>query len=109
MNDLFELKIRELQALNTKHQLMKLEDYSMLFILDKHNMMTLLGCNHCYMTDAIPIVGGYSLPNGKKLSQLSKLFELSNMPYSDSSENIWLCPYCQRVFQELIPEYIVNR
>lgn len=108
MNDLFELKIRELKALNTKHQLMKLEDYSMLFTLDESNVMSLLGCDHCYMMEAIPIIGGYSLPNGRKLSQLSKMFEESNMPHGDESENIWLCPCCQRVFKELIPEYIIN-
>jgi len=111
MNALFELKIRELNALGKEFYLENQENHSKLFevSIDKTGKkLIFLGCEKCYLVIPKATKEGYSLPNGDTLVNLYSFKNEKdyNIP-KELALNIWLCPYCKKVFNDLIPEYII--
>ena len=95
-NFLFELKIKELKLLNKKYEV--IED-CLVLIEDK----VLLGCKHCYIVKPEPTFDGYKIPKGNLINAIEKQSELT-IP-KEVAINCWFCPHCNRLFQELLPDF----
>jgi hypothetical protein len=95
-NIFFELKIKELKALNKKFKL--IEDC---LILEENS--ELLGCIHCYMVQPEPTYLGFQIPKGNLINAIEK-HSVQTVP-KEIAINCWLCPHCGRLFKELLPDF----
>lgn len=98
MNDLFELKIKELKCLNKKFDLHK----GILIVYEK-NYPVVLGCDICYMKKPIATISGYKIDGGELVNFYEKYKEHCTIPV-EMAINCWLCSKCGRLFKELLPE-----
>jgi len=98
-NYLFDLKIKELNALNEKYFIK--DDMLVIYYKDSP---VLLGCKYCYMIKAEITNNGYKIPVGDLVNYYEKFKEAITCP-EEIARNCWLCPHCMRLFKELIPEF----
>jgi hypothetical protein len=97
-NILFDLKIKELSAL--KKDFKVIDD--ILFLFEKD--VKLIGCDLCYMKKPLADISGYSIEAGELVNYYEKFKEDCTVP-KEVAINVWLCPKCNRVFQELMPYF----
>jgi hypothetical protein len=95
-NVLFDLKIKELTLLNKKFKV--IED-----CLVMEDTLELLGCRFCYMVKPEPTRKGFKIPKGDLINSFNDLKE-KTLP-TEMMINCWLCPYCGKLFQELLPDF----
>jgi len=98
-NYLFELKTKELDALGANYQLLN----DILVVFDKYPVV--LGCRSCYMVVPTPTQSGYKIPAGDLINYNEKYKDEQCSLPSEVSRNCWLCPKCNRVFKELLPNF----
>jgi|688.fasta_scaffold00302_34 hypothetical protein len=97
-NYLFELKIKEFEALNKSYKL--IED----ILFSGENYLEVVGCVHCYRITPEATIDGYKIPKGNLLN----LYECYSQEAFEAKEvalNSWLCPHCGRLFKELLPKF----
>jgi uncharacterized protein with PIN domain len=87
-NFLFELKIKELKLLNKKYKV--IED-CLVLTEDK------------VLLKPEPTFDGYKIPKGNLINAIEKQSELT-IP-KEVAINCWFCPHCNRLFQELLPDF----
>lgn len=95
-NLLFDLKIKELTALKKTFEVKN----DILIVLEKTPVV--LGCRACYMVQAEPTINGFAIEAGFLINYYEKFKESCTAP-KEIAMNIWLCPVCNRVFRELVP------
>lgn len=80
------------------------------FILKENNVTKVLGCTSCLSNDVWQndegdiAVGNLVLLNLKNLS-IEKNLPLGNTVAQDLSNNIWICPNCNRWIFDFLPKY----
>jgi|688.fasta_scaffold33609_5 hypothetical protein len=98
MNNYFlELKIRELELLKVDYLLHD----NILCI--RGERPEIVGCDICFNKKPFATPFGYEIDAGPLVQFSEKFSEYSNQ-YPEIAHNVWLCPKCTRVFQELIPQ-----
>lgn len=95
MNELFNLKIRELTCLKKNFQIL---DNGALIELNENGTINIIGCEKCYMILPTQDHKGYSLPTGR----LMNYSEIFNTVADNILLNCWFCPHCNRLFKELM-------
>ena len=97
-NFLFDLKIKELQALKQKFEI-----HDDILILHQDKQIVALGCRLCYMKKPNSNMNGFEIEGGELINYYEKYKEDCTVPV-EIAINCWLCPKCGRLFKELLPE-----
>lgn len=100
-NHLFNLKVKELTLLKKQFKVID----NVLVITE--NGYEVLGCVECYMVNPVATTNGYSIPAGELINFYEKLSEVNNLPI-EIAINCWMCPFCGRLFKELIPDFEIG-
>lgn len=100
MNTLFELKIKELKLMKKKYQI-----FNDILILLENQYPEILGCKYCYQITPQSTQSGFIIEN-KHLINYYNQYKINCTIPKDIAINCWLCPFCGRLFKELIPNFV---
>ena len=100
-NLVFELKVKEFEILNKKYRL----ENDILFLVGEQ--IQILGCKYCYGVQAEATPEGYKIPYGDliNIKTLYEKYEQIKQIPNELALNCWLCPYCKKLFNQLIPDF----
>jgi hypothetical protein len=97
-NYLFDLKVKELKALNKKFEIID----DILVLLEDQPVV--IGCKECYLVKPEQTQSGYKIPTGYLINFYEKYKGSCGSP-PEVLMNCWLCPKCGRLFKELLPSF----
>ena len=92
----FNLKIKEFQLASVDFALVN-------DILYNKDSKELLGCKFCYNITPEPIIDGFRIPLGNLINVLEAYPDYKGP--DEIKMNMWLCPHCNKLFQELLPNF----
>lgn len=95
-NIAFEIRLKELDY----HQIQYSVINDILIIL---NDKTIEGCKYCYNMKPEATISGFRIPSG----DLINCYEAfpNHVGPEEIRRNMWMCHYCYRIFQELLPDF----